>query len=94
MPYKICGWDKLYTMGAINENQGADVKCMGYGVYVDHCLCVLSDFTRLPLYGEGRKSWYITVFPCIFVLSAGWYCGTGVFGLIECQSLSRAFQTF
>ena len=27
------------------ENQGADVKYMGYGVYVYDCVCVLSDLT-------------------------------------------------
>ena len=29
--------------GATSENQGADVKYMGNGVYVDDCVCVLSD---------------------------------------------------
>ena len=27
--------------GATTENQGADVKYMGYGVYVDDCVCVI-----------------------------------------------------
>ena len=26
---------------------------------LDDCVCVLSDLTRLPLLGGGRKSWYI-----------------------------------
>ena len=28
-------------IGATTENQGADVKYMGYGVYVDDCVCVI-----------------------------------------------------
>ena len=44
--------------GAATENQGADVKYMGW-VYVDDC--VLSDSTRLPLQGGGRNSWYIII---------------------------------
>ena len=27
--------------GTTTENQGADIKYMGYGVYVDDCLCVI-----------------------------------------------------
>ena len=29
-----------------------------------------------------------TIFPFLFFLSIGWYCGAGVFGLIGCRSLS------
>ena len=29
-----------------------------------------------------------TIFPFLFFLSIGWYCGAGVFGLIGCISLS------
>ena len=28
--------------GATTENQGADVKYMGYAVYVDDCVCVMT----------------------------------------------------
>ena len=35
------------------------VKYMGYGVYLDDSVCVLSDLTCLPFLGGGRKSWYI-----------------------------------
>ena len=31
--------------GATTENQGSCVKCMGQGVYLDDCVCVLSDLT-------------------------------------------------
>ena len=31
--------------GSTTKNRGADVKYLGYGVYVDDCLCVLSDLT-------------------------------------------------
>ena len=31
--------------GATTENQGADVECRRKGVYVDDCVCVLSDLT-------------------------------------------------
>ena len=31
--------------GATTENQGSGVKHMGKGVYLDDCVCVLSDFT-------------------------------------------------
>ena len=31
---------------------------------------------------------YYTIFPYLFFLSIGWYCGVGVFGLIGCISLS------
>ena len=30
---------------ATTENQGSSVKYMSYGVYLDDCVCVLSDFT-------------------------------------------------
>ena len=29
-----------------------------------------------------------TILPFLFLLSIGWYCGAGVFGLIGCRSLS------
>ena len=37
-----------------------------------------------------------TLFPFLFFLSIGWYCGAGVFGLIGCTSLSLslALPTF
>ena len=44
--------------GATTENQGSGVKYLGQGMIV----CVLSDLTRLPLLGGGRKSWYIIIF--------------------------------
>ena len=47
--------------GATTENQGSGVKYMGYGVYLDDCVCVLSDLTLLHLHGVGRKSWYIII---------------------------------
>ena len=31
--------------GATTENQGSTVKYMGYRVYLDDCVCVLSDLT-------------------------------------------------
>ena len=31
--------------GVITENRGLGVKYMGYGVYLDDCVCVLSDLT-------------------------------------------------
>ena len=31
--------------GATTENQGSGVKYMGKGVYLDDCVCVLSDLT-------------------------------------------------
>ena len=31
--------------GATTENQGSGVKYMGYGVYLDDCVRVLSDLT-------------------------------------------------
>ena len=39
---------------------------------------------------------FYTIFPFLFFLSIGWYCGAGVFGLIECisLSLSLALPTF
>ena len=46
--------------GATTENSFAGVKYMGERVYVGR-LCVLSDLKRLPLLGEGRKSWYIII---------------------------------
>ena len=30
-------------------------------MYVDDCVCVLSDLTSLPLLGVGRKSWYVII---------------------------------
>ena len=47
--------------GATTENQGSGVKYMGEVVYLDDCVCLLSDLTRLPLLGVGRKSWYIII---------------------------------
>ena len=39
---------------------------------------------------------YYSLFPFLFFLSIGWYCGAGVFGLIGCTSLSLslALPTF
>ena len=31
--------------GTTTENQGSAAKYMGYGVYLDNCVCVLSDLT-------------------------------------------------
>ena len=31
--------------GATTENPGSGVKYMGKGVYLDYCVCVLSDLT-------------------------------------------------
>ena len=50
--------------GETTKNQGSAVKYMGYGVYLDDCVCVLSDLTLLPLLGVGRKSWYIVILYC------------------------------
>ena len=47
--------------GTTTEIQGSGVKHMGLGVYLDDCVCVLSDLTRLPLLGVERKSWYIII---------------------------------
>ena len=47
--------------GATTENQGLGIKNMGYGVYLDDCVCVLSDLTLLPLLGKGRKSWFFII---------------------------------
>ena len=33
---------------ATTDNQGGDVKYMGKGVYVDDCVCVLSDDITTP----------------------------------------------
>ena len=33
--------DINWKKGATTENQGADVKYMGSGVYVDDCVCVI-----------------------------------------------------
>ena len=52
--------------GATTEKQGSAVKYMGYGVYLDDCVCVLFDLTLLPLLGVGRKSWYIQLYCIIF----------------------------
>ena len=43
--------------GATTENQGADIKYMGYGVYVDDCVCVcvLSDLNDYPYLVEGES---------------------------------------
>ena len=30
-------------------------------MYLDDCVCVLPDLTRLPLLGVERKSWYIII---------------------------------
>ena len=38
-----CAKDRKKT--ATTENQGSGVKYMGYGVYIDDCVCVLSDLT-------------------------------------------------
>ena len=42
-------WDKAVGIdckkGATTENQGSGVKYMGSGVYLDDCVCVLSDLT-------------------------------------------------
>ena len=35
-------------------------------VYLDDCVCVLSDLTWLPLLGVGRKSWYIIIIIYVF----------------------------
>ena len=40
---------------AATENRDSAVKYMGWGVYPDDCVCVLPDFTWLPLLGVGRK---------------------------------------
>ena len=40
---------------------------MGQGVNLDDCVCVLSDFTLLPLLGGGRKSWYIIIIIIIYI---------------------------
>ena len=53
--------------GTTTENQGSAVKYMGSGVYLDDCVCVLSDLTWLPLLGVGRKSWYIIILPVPYV---------------------------
>ena len=34
--------------GRTTENQGSGVKYMGEGIYLDDCVCVLSDLTRHP----------------------------------------------
>ena len=47
--------------GAATENQGSGVKYVGKLVYLDDCVCVLSDWTWLPLLGVRRKSWYIII---------------------------------
>ena len=46
------GWMPLHDAVGINckkgvttENQGSGVKYMGLGVYLDDCVCVLSDLT-------------------------------------------------
>ena len=44
MPLHDAVWIKC-KMGTTTENQGADVEYMGKGVYVDDCVCVLSDLT-------------------------------------------------
>ena len=47
--------------GGTTENQCSGVKYMGSGVYLDDCVCVLSDLILLPLRGVGRKSGYIII---------------------------------
>ena len=47
--------------GATTENQGSAIKYMAKGVYLDDCVCILSDLTLLPLIGVERKSWYIII---------------------------------
>ena len=46
--------------GATTENQGSGVKYMGYRVYLDDCVFILSDLTRLCLLGVGRVIVYYT----------------------------------
>ena len=48
----------------------------------------------LPL--AALSIWSSTLFPFLFFLSIGWYCGAGVFELIGCTSLSLslALPTF
>ena len=38
-------------------------------MYLDDCVCVLSDLTWLPLLGVGRKSWYIIRYIYIYSLT-------------------------
>ena len=48
------------------------------------------------LFALAALSILSTLFPFLFFLSTGWYCGAGVFGLIGCisLSLSLALPTF
>ena len=39
-------------------------------MYLDDCVCVLSDLTWLPLLGVGRKSWYIIIL--LFIIIHKW----------------------
>ena len=56
--------------GATTENPGASVMYI-YGLrdYVLMIVCVLSDLW-LPLFGGGRKSWYITILLFTYVFTA------------------------
>ena len=56
-----CGWDKLQK----GRNYWTSrLSCQVYGLRGVSwwlCVCVLPDFTWLPLLGVGRKSWYIII---------------------------------
>ena len=48
--------------GATIENQGADVKYMGYAVYIDDCMCVIKlDMTNPPWWREKVMVYYIII---------------------------------
>ena len=52
--------------GATTEYQGADVRYMGKGVYVDDYVCVIwLNMTTPPWW---RKSWYIIIIIIIIII--------------------------
>ena len=79
---------KINYWKSTTENQDSAVKYMGYGVYVDDCVCVLPDLTWLPHLGVGRKSWYIII---LYHLKKN--CIRN-FNHIICEVLSYASQKF
>ena len=55
--------------GATTENQGSSVKYMGYGVYLDDCVCVLSDLTTTPPWCREKVMVYYILFTVLVIFS-------------------------
>ena len=63
-----CGWDKLYKGHNYWKSRPRSQVYVLRGVSWWLCVCVLSDFTWLPLLDGGRKSWY-----AVYLLNVYYY---------------------